>query len=91
RSQPRPAGTSDDRECYQTVYANISGSVAAPTAGLHFTRDLLRGLEDAGVEVRFVSLHVGAGTFLPVKVQNLEDHKMHRERYRVGADTAEAI
>jgi S-adenosylmethionine:tRNA ribosyltransferase-isomerase len=80
-----------DRERYQTVYAHHAGSVAAPTAGLHFTPELLAAIRARGVTTAFVTLHVGAGTFLPVKVQNLADHKMHTERFDVGADTVAAI
>ena len=73
---------------YQTVYARVSGSVAAPTAGLHFTPDLLVALRAAGIGVEFVTLHVGAGTFLPVKSASLEDHRMHPESGEVTAATA---
>ena len=76
---------------YQTVYARISGSVAAPTAGLHFTPDLLENLRRAGVSAHFVTLHVGAGTFLPVKSETLADHRMHAEFGEVPRDTAEAL
>ena len=74
----RPADE-QDKVSYQTVYAQEEGSVAAPTAGLHFTNALLDALRDKGVSVQFVTLHVGAGTFLPVKVDNIERHKMHAE------------
>jgi S-adenosylmethionine:tRNA ribosyltransferase-isomerase len=77
-----------DRADYQTVYAREDGSVAAPTAGLHFTPDLLARLEAAGVGTAFVTLHVGAGTFLPVKVDDLSDHKMHAETGEVSPETA---
>lgn len=80
-----------DRERYQTVFAQHAGSVAAPTAGLHFTPELLAAIRARGVTITFVTLHVGAGTFLPVKVQNLADHQMHTERFDVGADTVAAI
>jgi len=73
---------------YQTVYARVSGSVAAPTAGLHFTPDLLAALRAAGIGVEFVTLHVGAGTFLPVKSATLEGHRMHPETGEVTAETA---
>ena len=69
----------NDKEDYQTVYAKHLGAVAAPTAGLHFTDDVLKRLEEKGVEKVFLTLHVGAGTFLPVKTDNTEDHKMHAE------------
>ena len=80
-----------DRKHYQTVYAEHTGSIAAPTAGLHFTPNLLGDLKRIGINIKFVSLHVGAGTFLPVKTQNVSFHKMHFERYKVGRDTAQAI
>ncbi len=76
---------------YQTVYAREDGAVAAPTAGLHFTDELLTKLDAAGVERHFVTLHVGAGTFLPVKVEDTKDHKMHGEIGVVTAETAEAL
>ncbi|MBL8553419.1 MAG: tRNA preQ1(34) S-adenosylmethionine ribosyltransferase-isomerase QueA [Phenylobacterium sp.] len=77
-----------DRADYQTVYADEEGSVAAPTAGLHFTPELLARLEDMGVRVERVTLHVGAGTFLPVKTENLAEHRMHAEWGEVDAATA---
>jgi len=80
-----------DRVDYQTVYARDPGSVAAPTAGLHFTPELLRGLEARGVSTHFVTLHVGAGTFLPVKAEDTADHRMHAEYGVVPASVAEAI
>lgn len=80
-----------DRRRYQTVYARADGSVAAPTAGLHFTRGLLARLKDAGVETAFVTLHVGAGTFRPVTSPVLEQHAMHAERYTVGEAAAAAL
>lgn len=80
-----------DRSDYQTVYAEHDGSVAAPTAGLHFTPDLLRRLDEAGVATTFVTLHVGAGTFLPVKVDNLADHVMHAEYGEVTEATARVV
>ena len=76
---------------YQTVYARIAGSVAAPTAGLHFTTELLRRMEDSGVSTHFVTLHVGAGTFLPVKTEDLADHRMHAEYGEVSRETAQAL
>jgi S-adenosylmethionine:tRNA ribosyltransferase-isomerase len=76
---------------YQTVYAAHEGAVAAPTAGLHFTPALLAKIDAIGVERRFVTLHVGAGTFLPVKSERIEDHRMHAEWGRVDAETADAI
>ncbi len=91
RVNPTQAENSPDKARYQTVYARETGSVAAPTAGLHFTSELLENLKNQGVELRFVSLHVGAGTFLPVKTENIADHVMHSELYKVGAETAAAI
>ncbi|MFC3069734.1 tRNA preQ1(34) S-adenosylmethionine ribosyltransferase-isomerase QueA [Phenylobacterium soli] len=80
-----------DRTDYQTVYAAEDGSVAAPTAGLHFTPELFERLGAAGVETAWVTLHVGAGTFLPVKVENLAEHRMHAEWGEVDAKTAERL
>lgn len=80
-----------DRQRYQTVYARESGSVAAPTAGLHFTPDLLRRLTEAGIEQAFLTLHVGLGTFKPVTARWLTDHAMHAERYTIPAAAAKAI
>ncbi|MBN1127451.1 MAG: tRNA preQ1(34) S-adenosylmethionine ribosyltransferase-isomerase QueA, partial [Chitinispirillaceae bacterium] len=81
----------DDREAYQTVYARESGAVAAPTAGLHFTPSLLAALREKGVNTAEVTLHVGIGTFLPVKVSDPADHVMHAERYMLPQETVEAI
>jgi len=86
----RTAG-SEDEERYQTVYAKESGSVAAPTAGLHFDEPLLARLRECGVGIAHVTLHVGAGTFQPVRVHEIAQHKMHFERYRVPQETADAI
>jgi S-adenosylmethionine:tRNA ribosyltransferase-isomerase len=80
-----------DRTDYQTVYADEEGSVAAPTAGLHFTPELLARLGEMGVEMAFVTLHVGAGTFLPVKTEVVAEHRMHLEWGEVDAATAEAV
>ncbi|MFZ5620966.1 MAG: tRNA preQ1(34) S-adenosylmethionine ribosyltransferase-isomerase QueA [Pseudomonadota bacterium] len=80
----RPDGTAD-RERYQTVFAREPGAVAAPTAGLHFEADFLEALAAAGVDIAYVTLHVGAGTFQPLRVDRLEDHRMHAERVDVGA------
>lgn len=80
-----------DREQYQTVYARTPGAVAAPTAGLHFDADLLARLEACGVRRAFVTLHVGAGTFQPVRVDDINEHEMHREYLEVGADACAAI
>ena len=78
-------------KAYQTVYARESGSAAAPTAGLHFTERVLRDVADRGAEVAKVTLHVGTGTFLPVRVENLEEHRMHAEYYRVPEAAARAV
>ena len=80
-----------DKERYQTVYAKENGSAAAPTAGLHFTKEMLAKLEAKGVRLAFVTLHVGLGTFRPVNVENVLEHVMHKEYYSVSADAAEAI
>ncbi len=80
-----------DRQRYQTVYARASGSVAAPTAGLHFTEELLRQLDDAGVQRAFVTLHVGMGTFKPVSADTLESHRMHTEAYGISHEAADAL
>ena len=81
----------EDSERYQTVYSRFEGSVAAPTAGLHFTKDLLRKIEGKGVNIGYVTLHVGLGTFRPVKEQNPEKHKMHTERYILPESTAKLV
>jgi S-adenosylmethionine:tRNA ribosyltransferase-isomerase len=83
--------TPEDRERYQTVYARTPGAIAAPTAGLHFTEDLLKEIEEAGVGIARVTLHVGIGTFKPVSVERIEEHRMDRERYEIGEEAAEAI
>lgn len=80
-----------DRDSYQTIYARHEGAVAAPTAGLHFTESLLASLDRAGISRHFVTLHVGAGTFLPVKVETTENHVMHAEWGEVSAETADAL
>ena len=81
----------DDKENYQTIYAAKEGAVAAPTAGLHFTEDVLQKLKDKGVKQTFITLHVGAGTFLPVKTDNTEDHKMHAEYGIITKEAADII
>ena len=81
----------DDRERYQTVYSKHNGSAAAPTAGLHFTEELLEKIREKGVDEAFVTLHVGLGTFRPVKVDDVLDHKMHSEYYMVSEEAAEKI
>ena len=80
-----------DRSDYQTVYAKNEGSVAAPTAGLHFTDDLLRKLRDKGVQLEYVTLHVGLGTFQPLNTENVEDFQIHSEYYEISAETAERL
>ncbi|MCX8957964.1 tRNA preQ1(34) S-adenosylmethionine ribosyltransferase-isomerase QueA [Erwinia psidii] len=80
-----------DRELYQTVYSQRPGAVAAPTAGLHFDQPLLDALRDKGIETAFVTLHVGAGTFQPVRVDSIEDHIMHAEYAEVPQDVVEAV
>ncbi|HWB54258.1 MAG TPA: tRNA preQ1(34) S-adenosylmethionine ribosyltransferase-isomerase QueA, partial [Tepidisphaeraceae bacterium] len=80
-----------DRRRYQTVYAHLPGSVAAPTAGLHFTPALLDQLRQIGVEEQFITLHVGMGTFKPVATDTLESHAMHSENYSISASTADAL
>ncbi len=80
-----------DKERYQTVYSKIEGSAAAPTAGLHFTNELIEKIKAKGVDIAFVTLHVGLGTFRPVSVENVEEHKMHSEYYEVSPKTAEIV
>lgn len=80
-----------DKERYQTVYSKVKGSAAAPTAGLHFTPELLDKIRDKGAEIIFVTLHVGLGTFRPVSAEKIEDHHMHKEVYEVSAGAAEAV
>jgi len=80
-----------DNNRYQTVYAKYNGSVAAPTAGLHFTQELLKQIECSGVNIANITLHVGIGTFRPVKTENIEDHHMHSESYYVSEETAEIV
>lgn len=81
----------EDKNRYQTVYSKIEGSAAAPTAGLHFTNELLEKLRTKGVKTAFVTLHVGLGTFRPVSVDKIEEHKMHTEFYQVSKETADII
>jgi S-adenosylmethionine:tRNA ribosyltransferase-isomerase len=85
------ADTSADSERYQTVYARVPGSAAAPTAGLHFTPGLLHDLSERGVSIAWVTLHVGLGTFLPIRTENIEDHAMHEEHYSVPRQTKETV
>ena len=81
----------EDKDKYQTVYAKYEGSAAAPTAGLHFTEELLERVKEKGIEIAKVTLHVGIGTFRPVKVENVEEHSMHSEHYYIKAEEAEKI
>jgi S-adenosylmethionine:tRNA ribosyltransferase-isomerase len=81
----------EDNERYQTVYATHRGSAAAPTAGLHFTPELIKRLDDKGASVARILLHVGLGTFRPVKEDNLENHRMHSEYFKITAESAETI
>ena len=81
----------DDRERYQTVYSKEKGSAAAPTAGLHFTEDLLEKIREKGVNIAFVTLHVGLGTFRPVKVESIDEHIMHSEYYELDEENAKII
>lgn len=80
-----------DKEDYQTVYAKVSGSVAAPTAGLHFTSEILEKIEKRGIKIAYVTLNVGLGTFLPVKTNDINNHKMHTESYFIPKETADII
>lgn len=81
----------DDSDRYQTVYAKASGSAAAPTAGLHFTDELLEQIKAKGVNITFITLHVGLGTFRPVSVENIDDHEMHSEYYQMDQETADLL
>jgi S-adenosylmethionine:tRNA ribosyltransferase-isomerase len=83
--------TSSDSERYQTVFASVFGSSAAPTAGLHFTNELLSRIDGAGIESVFITLHVGLGTFLPVRSEDIEDHVMHEEFFSIDDKTASKI
>ena len=87
----RDGELAEDNERYQTVFAKSPGSVAAPTAGLHFTENLLAEIQTRGVKICFVTLHVGPGTFAPVKTQTLGEHKMHEERFEIGRETVDAV
>jgi S-adenosylmethionine:tRNA ribosyltransferase-isomerase len=89
--ESKRAQDQQDRSDYQTSYAKHDGAVAAPTAGLHFTQDLMERLQDAEIQREYVTLHVGAGTFLPVKVDDTKDHKMHSEWGEVASDTAQKL
>lgn len=83
--------TLDDRERYQTVYAKHEGSAAAPTAGLHFTKELLEQIAAAGVKIAYITLHVGLGTFRPMSVETVEEHVMHAEYYEISQETADIL
>ena len=91
RAVPNAATAREDAERYQTVYAARTGAVAAPTAGLHFNRQMLADIAAAGIEIAKITLHVGPGTFRPVQVENPDDHPMHSERYEVPEAAANAI
>ena len=80
-----------DKNRYQTVYAKYDGSAAAPTAGLHFTEELLQQIREMGVKIAWVTLHVGLGTFRPVKVEDVQEHHMHSEFYRIEEEDARLI
>lgn len=81
----------EDKERYQTVYSRESGSSAAPTAGLHFTNDMLNNIKSNGINIAYVTLHVGLGTFRPVKEDNIQNHKMHNEHYNIPKETSDLI
>ena len=81
----------EDKERYQTVYSKELGSAAAPTAGLHFTDEIMQKIQAKGVKIGYVTLHVGIGTFRPVKAENIEDHEMHSEHYQIPKETADLI
>lgn len=85
------ASNDEDKEDYQTVYGKVEGSVASPTAGLHFTEELLKKAEAKGVKLAYLTLHVGIGTFRPVKCENIEDHHMHFEEYSISEEAAKIV
>jgi S-adenosylmethionine:tRNA ribosyltransferase-isomerase len=91
RDQSEAADTAEDLARYQTVYSHTPGSAAAPTAGLHFTPEVLAALGARGVEIAYLTLHVGLGTFQPIRVERLDEIRLHSERYTLPADTAEAL
>ncbi len=91
RRDPESPPPCEDKTAYQTVYASATGAIAAPTAGLHFTPDLLAAIAGMGVDIVEITLHVGYGTFSPVRVADIRDHRMHAETYSVSADAAERI
>ena len=80
-----------DKTRYQNIFANIPGSIAAPTAGLHFDKELFNKLNSKGINFSFVTLHVGIGTFLPIRANSIEEHKMHEERCEISYDCAQAL
>jgi S-adenosylmethionine:tRNA ribosyltransferase-isomerase len=81
----------NDSERYQTVYSRVTGSAAAPTAGLHFTQELLNDIQRRGIDICYVTLHVGLGTFRPVKAENIEEHEMHAEYFEISQETAATV
>lgn len=81
----------EDENRYQTIYSKITGSSAAPTAGLHFTEEIIESLKNCGIEICYITLHVGMGTFKPIRSENIEEHKMHKEFYEIPPETAEII
>ncbi len=83
--------TAEDAARYQTIYAKAYGSIAAPTAGLHFTEDVLNRIKASGIDIEYITLHVGLGTFLPVRAEKIEDHKMHSEYFSVSETAARAV
>lgn len=85
------AATAEDNQRYQTVYARVTGSAAAPTAGLHFTQDMLKQLSERGCDLAFLTLHVGLGTFAPIRTDRVEDHIMHSEEYEISEETTQQI
>lgn len=87
----RRADSIMDHERYQTIYSRLIGSTAAPTAGLHLTEAILKSLTAKGIDLAFLTLHVGLGTFLPIRSENIEEHIMHREKYNISVETAELI
>ncbi len=87
----RRADTVMDHERYQTIYSRLIGSAAAPTAGLHLTETILKSLTSKGIDLALLTLHVGLGTFLPIRSENIEEHVMHREKYEIPVETAELI
>jgi len=80
-----------DKETYQTIYAKKDGAIAAPTAGLHFTKELMDDIRNQCVDIKFITLHVGIGTFRPVKTEKIEDHIMHQEYVEISEDTSSAV